>query len=105
MNQELNPEQEGSYSIYQNEKGEILIMLNHRRGGPEKPRCVYDGSSRALLYRSRESAVFLDNINEEARIPLKAVDEVLVAELDGDEVAREYDVPVRIVRSLEALGK
>ncbi len=105
MNQELKPEQEGSYSIYQNEKGEILVMLSHRRGGPENPRFVYDGGSRALLYRSRESAVFLDNINEEARVPLKAVDEVLVAELDGDEVAREYDVPVRIVRSLEALGK
>lgn len=105
MNQELTPEKEGTYTIFQNEQGEILIMLNHRRGGPENPRLVYDGGNRALLYRSRESAVFLENINEEARPSIKAVDEVLVAELDGEEVAREYEVPVRIVRSLEALGK
>lgn len=105
MNQELTPEKEGTYTIFQNEKGEILIMLNHRCGGPENPRLVYDGGNRALLYRSRESAVFLENINEEARPSIKAVDEVLVAELDGEEVAREYEVPVRIVRSLEALGK
>lgn len=96
---------EGKYDIYQNNDGEILIMLKQRRGGPENPRFVYDGGDRALLYRSRESAVFLNGINEDARNPLKAVDEILIAEIDGDEVAREYVVPVRIVRSLEALTK
>lgn len=99
-----NNEQEGRYEVMQNDAGEILILIRQRRGGPENPRFVYDGGDTALLYRSRESAVFLHDINAEARNPLKAVDEVLVAELDGDEVAREYMVPVRIVRSLEALG-
>ena len=46
---------------------------------------------------------FLGGINADARNPLKSVDEVLVAELDGAEVAREYMVPVRIVRSLDAI--
>ena len=94
---------EGTYDILQNGAGEILIMIQQRRGGPENPRFVYDGGETALLYRSRESSVFLGNINADARNPLKAVDEVLVAEIDGDEVAREYVVPVRIVRSLKAV--
>lgn len=98
-----NTEQEGRYDILQNEAGEILIVIKQRRGGPENPRFVYDGGERALLYRSRESAVFLNAIAAGARSPLKAVDEVLVAEIDDDEVAREYTVPVRIVRSLDAL--
>ena len=89
---------EGTYEILQNAAGEILIMIKQRRGGPENPRFVYDGGDTALLYRSRESAVFLGGINPDARQPIKAVDEVLVAEIDGDEVAREYMVPVRLVR-------
>lgn len=94
---------EGTYEILQNAAGEILIMIKQRRGGPENPRFVYDGGDTALLYRSRESSVFLGNINQEARQPLKAVDEVLVAEIDGDEVAREYVVPVRLIRDLKAV--
>ncbi len=95
--------QEGKYNILQNEAGEILLIIDQRRGGPENPRFVYDGGERALLYRSRESAVFLNSIAVGARGPLKSVDEISVAEVDGDEVAREYVVPVRIVKSLSAL--
>ncbi len=94
---------EGTYDILQNAAGDILVMIRQRRGGPENPRFVYDGGETALLYRSRESSVFLGGINEEARSPLKAADEILVAEIDGDEVAREYIVPVRIVRDLKVV--
>ncbi|MDO5387107.1 MAG: hypothetical protein Q4F75_07560 [Pseudomonadota bacterium] len=96
---------EGQYDILQNSAGEILIIIQYRDGGPENPRLVYDGGDQALLYRSRESAVMLDAINEEARKPLRAVSEVLMVELDNDDVAREYRVPVRNVKSLEALMK
>lgn len=99
----LAEDSEGMYEILQNAAGEILIMIKQRRGGPENPRFVYDGGDTALLYRSRESSVFLGNINESARQPLKSVDEVLIAELDGDEVAREYVVPVRLIRDLKTV--
>ena len=96
---------EGRYDILQNADGEIMIMIKHRRGGPENPRFVYDGGKEALLYRSRESSVVLEEINEQARSPLRMADEILLVELDGDEVAREYMVPVRLVRSLDLLFK
>ena len=94
---------ESTYEILQNAAGEILIIISQRRGGPENPRFVYDGGATALLYRSRESSVFLRGIDDKARTPLKTVDEILVAEIDGDEVAREYTVPVRIIRDLKAV--
>ena len=44
-------------------------------------------------------------IAEEARQPLKSVNEVLMVELEDDDVAREYKVPVRTVKNLDALIK
>ena len=96
--------QEGRYDILQNAAGEILIIIKYHEGGPENPRLVYDGGSTALLYRSRESAVLLEEINPQARTPLKSVDEVMMVEVENDDVAREYQVPVRIIKNLESLS-
>ena len=57
-----------------------------------------------MLYRSRESAFMLNSIAREARMPLKSVNEVLMVEIENDDVAREYRVPVRVVRNLQALA-
>lgn len=98
-------EQEGRYDILENNAGEIMIIIKYREGGPENPRLVYDGGAVALLYRSRESAILLNNIDPRARPSLKSVEKVLMVEIDGDEVAREYDVPLRLVKDLDALMK
>ena len=92
------------YDILQNDKGEILIILQQRSGGPENPLFVYDGSPYALLYRSHESTVYFDDIVEGARSALKAVTSMQVVEIDDDdEVVREYKVPLRIVKDVKAL--
>lgn len=95
--------QKGRYDILQNAAGEILIIIEYCEGGPENPRILYDGGDSALLYRSRESAFMLNNIDKEAHLPLKSVNEVLVAEVENDDVAREYKVPMRVVRNLKDL--
>lgn len=91
------------YDILQNDKGEILIIIQQRNGGAENPLFVYDGSQYALLYRSHESTVFFDDIAEGARIPLKSVSELQIVEINADDVIREYKVPVRIVKDVKAL--
>ena len=101
---EYNSQQSGRYDMLQNAAGEILIIIEYREGGPENPRLVYDGGDQALLYRSRESAFMLNSIANEARMPLKSVSEVLMVEIENDDVAREYKVPVRVVRSLKLLS-
>lgn len=103
MAKNTTSEQEGRYDIIENNVGEIMIIIKYRDGGPENPRLVYDGGSVALLYRSRESAILLDDINENARQPLKSVEKVLMVELDGNEVAREYVVPTRFIKDLSSL--
>lgn len=100
---ETNAGQSQRYDIMQNAKGDILIMIDSYEGGPENPRVLYDGGDTILLYRSRESAIFLNNIEEEARKPVKTVSEVLVAEFENNDFVREYKVPVRIVKNLKAV--
>lgn len=99
------PERSGRYDMLCNKNGEILIIIEYCESGPENPRIVYDGLDQALIYRSKESAYMLNNIEPEARKALSAVDEVLVVEIKDDDVCREYKVPVRHVKSLEALSK
>ena len=104
MAENTKTQQSGRYDMLQNAAGEILIIIEYREGGPANPRLVYDGGEQALLSRSRESAFMLNSINTEARMPLKSVSEVMMVEIENDDVAREYKVPVRVVRSLKALG-
>ncbi|MBO7605559.1 MAG: hypothetical protein J6S61_03735 [Elusimicrobiaceae bacterium] len=91
------------YDILQNDKGEILIIIQQRKGPAQSPVFVYDGSQYALLYRSPESSVFFDDIAEGARVPLKSVGEIQVVEITNDEVVREYKAGVRIVKDVKAL--
>lgn len=90
------------YDILQNDKGQIMIIIQNRTGGPEKPLFVYDGTDNALLYRCKENAVYFSDIAEGARNPLKSVSEVWIVEINDDDVVREYMVPVRIVKDVKA---
>ena len=88
---------------WQNAKGEIMLMMDSRIGGPENPRFIYDGSDVALLYRSQESSVAFRDIEQGARLPLKSVTEILVVEIENDDVEREYIVPVRLIKDVSKL--
>ena len=91
------------YDILQNDKGEILLIIQQRNGGPENPLFVYAGSQYALLYRGQESTVYFDDIAEGARSPLKSVTSMQIVEINNDEAVREYTVPVRIVKDVKSL--
>ena len=98
-------DQESRYDILQNEEGDILIIITSSADGPENPRFVYDGGATALLYRTKDSAVVFENVAKEARLPLKSVSSMLIVEVENEDVAREYVVPVRIVKDVKALIK
>lgn len=102
---DLNDEDNGRCDIIQNGAGEIMFIINAKSEDPENPRIVYDGGDSALLYRSKESAVILTNINEDARSALIKVKEVLVVEIKDDDAYREYTVPMRKVKDLNRLSK
>ena len=91
------------YSILQNAKGDIMLMMDAREGEPENSRFIYDGEDRALLYRNTESSVVFKQIDPEARAPLSSIAEIMIVEILNDDVLREYIVPVRIVKDVNSL--
>ena len=97
--------QQSRFDILQNEEGEILIIINSFAGGPENPRFVYDGGDTALLYRTKDSAVVFNDIPEGAHVPLKSVSSMLIVEIENEDVAREYTVPVRLVKNIQTYLK
>jgi len=93
-------EQEGYYDILRNAAGDLLIAIRARAGEPSHPRIVYDGQKHALLYRQQGFSVTLDFIHPEVRGDLARAEKVLVVEFEGNEVVREYEVPVRYVKKI-----
>ena len=91
------------YEILQNAAEEIMLIIHAREGEPDNPRIVYDGGDEALLYRNRESSIILEGIAEKAREPFLKVEQVLVVEVKNDDVAREYKVPLRKIKSLQSI--
>ena len=93
-------EQEGYYDILQNAAGDLLIAIRARQGEPANSRIVYDGQKHALLYRQQGFSITLDFIHPEVRGALARAEKVLVVEFEGNNVVREYEVPVRFVKKI-----
>ena len=92
----------GKYSILQNDKGDIIVMIDAREGEPDDPRFIYDGSI-ALLFRNYDSNVLFRNIDPKAQASLEVVTKVLVVEVLNEDVTREYVAPLRRVKDVNSL--
>lgn len=101
----LNRENIGNFQILRNDDDELLIIVEMYDSEPENPLLIYDAGQRAILYRNRESLIFLSDLEQAAREGLLKVAEVIVAEIQSDDCAREYRVPVKIIESLDELLK
>lgn len=88
------------YDLLQNGAGEIMIIINGEDSPPEKPRIVYDGGDAMMLYINKTRALILNSLTIEAQKAMLNVENVLVVEVKDDDVLREYNVPVRIVKKL-----
>lgn len=93
---------ENEFNILQNGAGELCLLIGFRNSRPGKTCLICDESSFTILFRNNSSAVFLEDINPAAVDALNKVDQMLVVELNNDQVAREYVVPVVLVEGLKS---
>ena len=98
-----NKSRTNHYDMMQNAAGEILLIIDYEEEEPHNPRIVHDGGSDARFYRNIDSAMTIHDLDQQAARALSEVDEVLLIEVKNDDVSRKYKVPVRHIKSLEAL--
>ena len=93
-------EREVNFNILKNGEGNLMLLVHARSGGVSESKVVYDGGQTALLYRTDKDIVALDFIHPAIRTDLKKKKEVLIVEVDGGAIVREYMANVQAVKTL-----
>lgn len=97
-------EREVNFNILKNGEGNLMILVHARMGGVADTKVVYDGGQTALLHRTKDEIVALDFIHPAIRADLKKKKEVLIVEVNGGAVVREYMTPVQAVKKMPAMA-
>ena len=93
-------EREINFNILKNGEGNLMLLVHARMGGVENSKVVYDGGQTALLHRTEKDIVALDFIHPAVRADLKKKKEVLIVEVDGGAIVREYMAAVQAVKAM-----
>ena len=93
-------EREVNFNILKNSEGNLMLLIHARMGGVADSKVVYDGGQTALLHRTEKDIVALDFIHPAVRADLKKKKEVLIVEVNGGAIIREYMATVQAVKTL-----
>ena len=93
-------EREVNFNILKNSEGNLMLLVHARMGGVSDSKVIYDGGQTALLHRTDKDVVALDFIHPAVRADLKKKKEVLIVEVNGGAIVREYMATVQAVKSL-----
>ena len=93
-------EREVNFNILKNGEGNLMLLVHARSGGVADSKVIYDGGQTALLHRTEDDVVALDFIHPAVRSDLKKKKEVLIVEVEGGSIIREYMASVKAVKSL-----
>ena len=91
------------YQILQDPDNDLLLVIEPQDCEPDGPMFIYDGGDTALLFRDWFSNIRLNDICSAAREQLLSAQVIYVLEKSGDDIAREYAAPIRIVRDVKSL--
>ena len=97
-------EREVNFNILKKSSGNLMILVHARMGGVADTKVVYDGGQTAFLYRDKKDVVALDFIHPAIRADLKKKKEVLIVEVNGGSIIREYMTPVQAVKTMPVVA-
>ena len=80
---------ENSFNTYEfiiNDDDEIMLLLYSQEGSPDKP--VLDvmlEENKAVLYRSKDKGIIIEDISDDVLDMLSDIDKILVCELSAED--------------------
>lgn len=101
---EAETSSKNKYEFFQNDKGEIMLIISPLDSLTENPLFFLDRITKyALLYRNQDSTVFFDDIHRDINEVLRQIGEILIVEADEKKVICEYKAPVHVVEDVREL--
>ena len=91
---------EGHFDVLINAANDVMIAFARIDEDENDPVFVYDGKSRAFLFKNANgpSSRVFTNLPSEAREPLNAATEILCVEIDREHIFKEYMARVEVRR-------
>lgn len=93
---------EDCFDILENNDKELLLAISATEEDFENPVLLYARGDNALLCRSKNQIVVLENIHDDVKKQLSCATQILVAEMQKKEVQHEYIAKVKILATLPA---
>ncbi len=93
-------EQKHKYQVIITNEGILIFMIEARKTDPVHPFVLYDGSKNAVLYRSENETMALDDLDDRLPPILSEAEKILVFEMDDDiqDILRTYEAPVKHIK-------
>lgn len=91
------------YSLFQNNAGELMLMIGSFHTPHDNSRLLYDGGDHMLLYHDSKNSLLLKDISSEASKALTTMKKILVVETQDNDVMNEYTVPIHLIKDVDPL--
>lgn len=98
-----NSTDDRNFEILGDDEGNLLLIINARQGEPDAPRFIIDHGQNCLLYRNKMSSVILYKVEKSVYDAIIDKSEIRVAEVENEQVQREYYAPIVVVKTIESL--
>ena len=86
-----------------NDNNDLALIIDAQDTEPDGPILVCDGGDTALLFRDWGSNIRLRDISPEASGALLNATSILVKEVCGDSIVREYAARIRKVKNVKGM--
>ena len=86
------------FDLLMNAAGDVMIVFEATSNAPESPLFVYDGRTRAILYKNKQDVIPIYPIPKDAEPEMNRVKNVLCVEVKDNKIVAEYNAKVEVKR-------
>ena len=86
------------FDLLMNAAGDVMIVFEASSNLAENPLFIYDGKSRAILYKNKQDVIPIYPVPKEAEPEMNRVKTILCVEVKDNKIVAEYNAKVEVKR-------
>ncbi len=84
------------FDLLMNAAGDVMIAFNATTAKPKDALFVFDGRSRAILYKTKKEPIAFSPLPKEAQDALSKAKDILCVEVKSNKIVAEYNAKVEV---------